>query len=164
MQVIINFVDLKKSEIYLEIADSLENEETPTMTPGDEEDVGKFAEISRNTLATVLETQRYLIRRFNEKEEMNENEFYALLKQCRLQDHLIAAKEIEYMARTTNYNFLVEKRLWQKSELQQHEKQLGATFTKNSRIHRVSDGELNITVAKLIYLSFHTFPTSILEL
>lgn len=76
---------------------------------------------------------------------MNEVEFYALVKRCRLQDHLLAATEVQFLARTTNYRFLVEKRLWQKSELQGTLEDLTADFVKTSRIHRISDGDLNIT-------------------
>lgn len=67
MQVIINFVDLKKSEIYLELVEEIENKGSSAIAPQDEEAVIKLAKVSRNALSTVLETQRYLIRRFNEK-------------------------------------------------------------------------------------------------
>lgn len=78
---------------------------------------------------------------------MNEYEFYHLLKNCCLQDHLTAARDIDYLARTTNYRYLVEKRLWQKTELEAVEKELNASFVKKGKLHRTSDGFLNITVS-----------------
>ncbi|ODN03385.1 Cilia- and flagella-associated protein 69 [Orchesella cincta] len=145
MQVIINYFDLKESEIYLEMMEEMQKQESVAEDETPNSDNKKIVTVSKNKIATVLETQRYLIRRNREKEETNESEFYALMKRCRLQDHLIAAREVDFLARTTNYHYLVEKRLWQKSELERAAQDLDLAFIKNSRIHRTSDGHLNIT-------------------
>ncbi|CAL8148215.1 unnamed protein product [Orchesella dallaii] len=145
MQVIINYFDLKESEIYLEMMEEMQKQESVAEDETANTSSKKIVTVSKNKIATVLETQRYLIRRHREKEETKESEFYALMKRCRLQDHLIAAREVDFLARTTNYHYLVEKRLWQKAELERAAQDLDLAFIKNSRIHRTSDGHLNIT-------------------
>jgi hypothetical protein len=64
------------------------------------------------------------------------------MQKCYLQDHCKAVREADYLARTTNYSYLVEKRLWQKTELYR----ASSKAPQFSRIHRTTDGPLNITV------------------
>lgn len=67
---------------------------------------------------------------------------YSMIQKCHLQGHLKAIREAEYIARTTDYNYLVEKRLWQKTQLEN----AVVKDNPNIRIHRTTDGPLNITV------------------
>lgn len=66
MHSIINFVDIKKSEIFLEVYQDFGKVEPP-LPPTVSDSALKMVRVVRNTLATVLETQRFLIRRINEK-------------------------------------------------------------------------------------------------
>lgn len=88
---------------------------------------------------------------------MHERQFYSVIQQCHLQNHLAAITEADSYARTTNYFLLVEKRLWQKAQLQKAMKIAENTknYSKNSavtnnnnaaRIHRTTDDTLNVTV------------------
>jgi len=82
---------------------------------------------------------------------MNERELYGMINKCQLQGHLKAVREAEYMARTTDYLYLVEKRLWQKTQMENSVIK-GDTV---GRIHRTTDGPLNITVRESFKIHLH---------
>jgi hypothetical protein len=85
------------------------------------------------------------------QEEIHEKEFYSLLKSCHLQDHFKAVRDTDYLAKTTNYTYLVEKRLWQKTQLQRAVVKPPPSY----RLHRTTDGPLNVTVRQAV--SFYDY-------
>ncbi|XP_035710024.1 uncharacterized protein LOC118436323 [Folsomia candida] len=141
MQIIINFLDLKRGEIWLEMLQRVKDDKFD-LVPSDAEVINCLSTISKNKTSAVLDTQRYLIQRSKENDEIQELEFYKVIQKCHLQDHLKALREADLMARTTSYEYLVERRLWQKTELQKALTK-APTF---ARMHRTTDGPLNITV------------------
>lgn len=68
-----------------------------------------------------------------------------------IQRRIKAGRQADYIARTSDYTYLVEKRLWQLTQLQRAE----AVMDETIRIHRTSNGPLNITVCiSKAYFSF----------
>jgi hypothetical protein len=65
MQIIINFIDLKQGEIWLEMYQDVVNAEFELET-SDAYALELLTRISRNKFSSVLDTQRYLIQRSNE--------------------------------------------------------------------------------------------------
>ena len=48
---------------------------------------------------------------------MNERELYNLIRNCQIQDHLMALREAQYYATLSDYYLLLDKRLWHSSRL-----------------------------------------------
>ena len=65
MQIIINMLDLKKGEIWLEIVQSLQRGNMK-LVDTDMAALQRYFKISQNKVAVVIDTQRYLIRRAKE--------------------------------------------------------------------------------------------------
>ncbi|CAG7785538.1 unnamed protein product [Allacma fusca] len=114
MKIIVNFLDLKVSEIWMEMNEEIQAEGL-TLVKSDAIGMDILLKISRNKIATVMSTQRYLIQRGTEQAAMNERELYRLLRNCQLQDHLMALREAQYYATLSDYFLLVDRRLLQQT-------------------------------------------------
>jgi F0F1-type ATP synthase alpha subunit len=66
MQIIVNYLDLKRSESWNELNNELNEEEFP-LVESDRKVMDLLVQISDNKVAAVIETQQYLIRRAMEK-------------------------------------------------------------------------------------------------
>lgn len=65
MQVIINFIDLKRSEVWLEMIQQLQSDGIQ-LVDTDCFALKRFLKIAHNKVCTVVDTQRYLIHRAEE--------------------------------------------------------------------------------------------------
>jgi len=66
MQIIINFLDLKRSEMWNDISTELKAVKFP-FVPSDKFAMKRLVKVAKNKVTTVIETQRYLIAREKEK-------------------------------------------------------------------------------------------------
>ena len=65
MQIIINFLDLKRGETWLEIIQELQDEGIP-LVDTDATAIERLRNISHNKVSATIYTQRYLIQRAKE--------------------------------------------------------------------------------------------------
>lgn len=75
MQIIINFLDLKRGEIWLEMLQRVKDDKFD-LVPSDAEVINCLSTISKNKTSAVLDTQRYLIQRSKENVNTDRNVGY----------------------------------------------------------------------------------------
>lgn len=141
MELIINFIDLKCAELWLEMGDTLQG---IPLVESDAAALIRYIAIAKNKVLTVLDTQHFLLCRDQEKKLIEERELYLRIRESELQDHLLGVREAEEMARTSNYMLLLDKRLWQKAQLAKARKDF-ANFKPDAAIHLTTSNYLNVT-------------------
>ncbi|KAJ9600852.1 hypothetical protein L9F63_000964, partial [Diploptera punctata] len=116
LKIVENFLALKIGEVWFEIAQDIQNLGVQPLAL-DAEVLETVLEHQRNWSLCIQDAQFRIMYAAYNKDMESEGEFYSKQKETHIHDALDALKELDYIARTTDRTFLLERKMQQRKQV-----------------------------------------------
>ncbi|XP_059159997.1 cilia- and flagella-associated protein 69-like isoform X2 [Physella acuta] len=158
--VIEKYLDFKMGEVWSETIQELQAENVRPVTP-DQEALEAISRAIEERAMIVSTTQQELVEAQKNQDVLEEQEFYAEIRENQRQKEKAIADFTEFVARTSNFNSLKEAK--QKQEISIDASRIHPTYNSNDLYHETGIPKLTTTVfsgkhVTALNSSFHTKP------